>query len=68
MQNQKNIVPEKTEVLFSEINDFGLVFTVKLLVYNIAIENIIKSQLLSVIHTEFAKHGIRYPERKHLTI
>ena len=68
MQDQKSIVPEKTEVLFSEINDFALVFTVKLMVHNIAFENIAKSQLLSVIYTELVKNGIRFPERKHLTI
>jgi small-conductance mechanosensitive channel len=68
VKDQKNIIPEKTEVLFTEINDFGLVFTVKVTVYNIAFENSIKSQLLSVIHTEFVKNGIHFPESKHLTI
>jgi len=68
LKDQTSIIPEKTEVLFSEINDFGLVFTVKVMVHNIAFENIIKSQLLSIIHTEFVKNGIHFPERKHLTI
>ena len=67
MKEQKTVVQGRTEVLFQEISDFGLTFRIKVLIHNIAYENIVKSHLLSLIHTEFVKHGIRYPERKHLT-
>jgi small-conductance mechanosensitive channel len=63
LDDQKNIVREKSVVLFSEINDTGLIYTVKFLLEDIADGSKIKSELLSGIHAGFVKHNIRFPKK-----
>jgi small-conductance mechanosensitive channel len=63
--NKANIVKERSLVLLTDINETGLIFTVKMLITDLANGSKIKSQLLSEIHAEFIKQGIRFPQKTH---
>jgi small-conductance mechanosensitive channel len=63
--DDKNIFKERSMVLLSDINETGLVFTVKVLVTDLANSSKIKSQLFSRIHGEFSRQGIRFSQRKY---
>ncbi len=63
MLDHKNILNERSDVLFSEINDTAFIFTVKLLITDLSNGSSIKSKLLSAIQSEFVKQNIGFPKR-----
>jgi small-conductance mechanosensitive channel len=63
MDGVQNILRALSSVLLSEINDTGMVFTVRIMVTDLANGSTIRSSLLAGIHAEFQKNGIRFPQR-----
>jgi small-conductance mechanosensitive channel len=63
LANTGNIIQDRSIVLLSEINETGLVFTIKILVTDLANASKIRSGLLSEIHTAFHENNIRFPQK-----
>jgi small-conductance mechanosensitive channel len=63
MADVTSIVPERSSALLSDINEMGLVFTVKILITDLANGSKIKSQVLAGIYTEFFNQGIKFPQK-----
>ena len=61
MDETTGIVREKSMVLLHEINETGLVFSVKVLATDQANAAGIRSRVLTAIHNEFFKNNIRFP-------
>ncbi|MEI7724508.1 MAG: mechanosensitive ion channel domain-containing protein [Bacteroidota bacterium] len=58
-----NVIKDRSLILFSDINDTGMVFTIKILVKDLSNSSSTKSQLLAAIHGAFFNKGIRFPQR-----
>jgi potassium-dependent mechanosensitive channel len=58
-----NVIRDRSPVLFSDITETGLVFTIKILVTDLANGSNTRSQLLAAIHAAFIDQGIRFPQR-----
>jgi small-conductance mechanosensitive channel len=63
LEGTENIILERCVVVLSEINDTGLVFSVKILVTDLANGSKIRSHLLSAIHAAFHENNIRFPKK-----
>jgi potassium-dependent mechanosensitive channel len=63
MADVPNIVHERSSALLSDITEMGLVFTIKILLTDLANGSKIKSRVLAGIHDEFFKQGIRFPQK-----
>jgi small-conductance mechanosensitive channel len=60
LSEETTIIHDRSVVLLSEINETGLVFSVKILITDLAIGSKIKSHLLTVIYKAFAEHNILF--------
>jgi len=58
--NLPDIVQGKNLVFFSEVNELGLTFSVKLLINNLSQASAIKSQVLVSIRRAFVEHEISF--------
>lgn len=63
--DNQNVIRDRSPILFSDITEMGLVFTIKILVTDLANGSSTKSQLLAAIHAAFFNQGIRFPQRKY---
>lgn len=60
---ETTIIRDQSVVLLSEINETGMVFSVKILITDLAIGSKIKSHLLTVIYKAFAEHNILFSHK-----
>ncbi len=58
-----NIIHNQSLILLSDINDMGMVFTVKIPVDDLANDSQITSQMLTAIHAAFFNQGIGFSKR-----
>ncbi|MCX6268939.1 MAG: mechanosensitive ion channel [Bacteroidetes bacterium] len=61
--DEANIIKARSLVLLSDINETGLVFSVKLLITDLSNGSKIRSKLLTDIYAEFARNDIRFPQK-----
>jgi len=63
IDEQKNIIHQRSYVNFSEITEIGFLFKVKFLIPDLIKGDMIKSELLSSIQSEFAQEQIKFAKR-----
>lgn len=63
MSVNPDIIKNRSLILLSDINEMGMVFTLKILVADLANGSKIRSQLYTAIYNAFSDQGIRFPQR-----